>query len=256
MEATPQANGHLEVKDLTLTLGGTRVLKSVNVDFWLGHIHAVIGPNGAGKTTLAKTIMGLSGYRDHEGDILLDGQSIVDASIDERARMGITLGWQEPARYEGLRIREFILAGARERSEELLEDVLDRVALAPRKYADRPIDRSLSGGERKRIELASILAMQPRVVMLDEPDSGIDVEALNRIFEAIQSLKDAGSTVIMITHSMTVLRHAEHAFLFCCGRLVDKGGVDRIGSYFAKECIPCDHDTEPATQLLKVEQAS
>jgi Fe-S cluster assembly ATP-binding protein len=253
MEASAQANGHLEINNLSLVLGEEPVLRSVNVDFWLGHVHAVIGPNGAGKTTLAKTIMGLSGYREHEGDILLDGQSIVDASIDERARMGITLGWQEPARYEGLRTRDFILAGARDPSEAALRDVLERVALSPRRYADRAIDRSLSGGERKRIELASILAMQPRVVMLDEPDSGIDVEALNRIFEAIQSLKDEGSTVIMITHSMTVLRHAEHAFLFCCGRLVDKGAVDRIGYYFENECIPCDHVDPPKVQLLNVE---
>jgi Fe-S cluster assembly ATP-binding protein len=236
-----EIRGHLEVQDLSLELGGTRVLDGVDIDFWLGHVHALIGPNGAGKTTLAKTIMGLSGYRSFEGDIRLDGRSIANASIDERARMGITLGWQEPARYEGLKIREFILAGAEQRSDEVLRDALERVALDPGRYADRAIDRSLSGGERKRIELASILAMRPKIVMLDEPDSGIDVEALNRIFEAIHHLKDQGATVILITHSLTVLRHAEHAFLFCCGRLVDKGSIDRIGYYFENECIPCDH---------------
>jgi Fe-S cluster assembly ATP-binding protein len=233
--------GHLEVEDLSMELGGTKVLDQVNIDFWLGHVHALIGPNGAGKTTLAKTIMGLSGYRDFDGEILLEGRSIKDASIDERARGGITLGWQEPARYEGLKIREFILAGAREKTEDVLVDSLERVALDASRYADRAIDRSLSGGERKRIELASILAMRPKIVMLDEPDSGIDVEALNRIFDAIHHLKEGGSTVILITHSLTVLRHAEHAFLFCCGRLVDKGSIDRIGYYFENECIPCDH---------------
>jgi Fe-S cluster assembly ATP-binding protein len=234
------SDGHLEVKGLTLDLGGARVLDRVDIDFWLGHVHAVIGPNGAGKTTLAQTIMGLSGYRDFQGDILLDGRSIKNATVDERARMGITLGWQEPARYEGLKIRSFILAGAARPSEALLRDAFERVALDPSRYAERALDRSLSGGERKRIELASILAMKPKIVILDEPDSGIDVEALNRIFDAIRYLKEQGSTVILITHSLTVLQHAEHAFLFCCGRLVDKGSVDRIGYYFENECIPCD----------------
>ena len=233
--------GHLEVEQLSMELGGTKVLDQVNIDFWLGHVHALIGPNGAGKTTLAKTIMGLSGYRDFRGEIVLEGRSIKSDSIDQRARAGITLGWQEPARYEGLKIRDFILAGAKEKSEEVLADSLERVALDVSRYADRAIDRSLSGGERKRIELASILAMRPKIVMLDEPDSGIDVEALNRIFDAIHHLKEEGSTVILITHSLTVLRHAEHAFLFCCGRLVDKGSIDRIGYYFENECIPCDH---------------
>lgn len=244
-------DGRLQIQDLSLELGGTPVLTGVDIDFWPGHVHAVIGPNGAGKTTLAKTIMGLSGYREHEGDIKLDGRSITGTGIDERARMGITLGWQEPARYEGLTIRDFILAGASDTSETVLRDALDRVALSPERYADRAMDRSLSGGERKRIELASILAMQPRIVMLDEPDSGIDVEALNRIFEAIEHLRTAGATVILITHSLTVLQHAGHAFLFCCGRLVDKGSVDRIGSYFENECIPCDH---PSREKISIKR--
>ncbi len=234
--------GHLQVKDLSLSLGNRPILQDVNAEFHPGRVHAIIGPNGAGKSTLASAIMGLSGYRHHEGDILLDGESIRDMPLDERARRGITLGWQEPARYEGLSVRNFIMAGVRNgRNEERLRSALDRVGLEPDTYLKRAVDKTLSGGERKRIELASILAMEPAVVLMDEPDSGIDVDALNRIFATLRQLRQRGATVILITHSLTVLRNAEDAFLLCCGKLIDTGSVDKIGGYFERQCIPCDH---------------
>jgi len=205
--------GVLELRNVSLTLGGKPILNDLTVDFWEGHIHALIGPNGAGKSTLASTIMGLPGYTHHEGDILLDGESIKALTVDERARRGITLAWQEPARFEGLKVDRFIAAGAKDKSAAAVREALTRVGLDPDRYAKRAVDRTLSGGERKRIELASILAMRPRIVLMDEPDSGIDVEALNRIFDALSGFKERGATVIMITHSQEVLRHAEHAFL-------------------------------------------
>jgi len=240
-EEQPIGSGRLEVRDLSMTLGGKPVLHHVTIDFWPGHVHALIGPNGAGKSTLANTIMGLAGYQDYEGDVLLDGESLREVPIDERARRGITLGWQEPARFEGLLVRDYILAGTKNGSDEKVRDALLRVGLDPERYASRAVDKTLSGGERKRIELASILAMKPRIVLMDEPDSGIDVDALNRIFDAIRDLKARGATVILITHSLTVLKQAEHAFLFCNGKLIDKGSIDRIGRYFENQCLPCDH---------------
>ena len=106
--------GVLELRDVTLDLGGRRILNGLTVDFWEGHVHALIGPNGAGKSTLAGAIMGLPDYRHLSGEILLDGEPIQDLPVDERARRGITLAWQEPARFEGLRVDRFILAGARD----------------------------------------------------------------------------------------------------------------------------------------------
>ena len=237
--------GVLELRDVTLELGGKPILNGLTVDFWEGHIHALIGPNGAGKSTLANTIMGLPDYRHLTGDILLDGESIIDLPVDERARRGITLAWQEPARFEGLRVDKFILAGAKEKSSDTVRRVLERVGLDPEKYAARSVDKTLSGGERKRVELASILAMEPRVVLMDEPDSGIDVEALERIFDALADFKERGATVIMITHSQEVLKHAEHAFLLCDGRIIDKGSVGRIDDYFGDKCACCDHTNLP-----------
>lgn len=239
--------GKLELRNVTLELGGKRILHDLSLDFWDGHIHALIGPNGAGKSTAAYTIMGLHGYTDYEGDVLLDGESIKGMPVDERARRGIALAWQEPARFEGLSVRRFISAGAKDKSRAKVAEMLEQVGLEPAKYMDRAVDKTLSGGERKRIELASILAMNPKIVLLDEPDSGIDIEALDRIFEATRLLKAKGATVIQITHSVAVLKQSEHAFLMCSGTIIDKGPVDKIARYFANRCIPCDHVNEPET---------
>ncbi|MBN2309685.1 MAG: ABC transporter ATP-binding protein [Candidatus Hydrogenedentes bacterium] len=235
----------LELENVTLELGGKRVLDNLSMDFWENHIHALCGPNGAGKSTLASTVMGLAGYTDFEGDIRFEGESLKGLPVAERARRGITLAWQEPARFEGLRVDRFVGAGARDRSRARLASALDSVGLDPDAYLDRAVDRTLSGGERKRIELASILAMEPKVVLMDEPDSGIDVEALEQIFRALQELKDRGATVVMITHSPVVLKHAEHAFLMCCGRLIEKGSAEKIDRYFEDKCITCPHVNEP-----------
>ncbi|MCP4643109.1 MAG: ABC transporter ATP-binding protein [bacterium] len=237
--------GILEVKNLSLTLGGKQVLDNLSIDFWEGHVHAICGPNGAGKSTLASTIMGLADYTDFEGDILLEGESLRGVPVHERAKRGITLAWQEPARFEGLRVEAFIRAGAKDKSRKRVAEMLDLVGLDPDRYRTRSVDKTLSGGERKRIELASILAMEPKIVLMDEPDSGIDVEALEQIFVTLKSLKTQGTTIIMITHSPAVLKQAEHAFLLCCGKLIDKGSVEKIDRYFENRCITCDHINEP-----------
>lgn len=237
--------GVLEVRNLSLNLNGKRILDDLDIDFWEKRVHAVVGPNGAGKSSLAYTIMGLEGYRRISGDILFDGVSIKNLGVAERAKLGITLGWQEPARFEGLTVKQFILASAGEDKVDVVEDVLFKVGLKPEEYMGRAVDKTLSGGERKKVELASILAMRPRFVMLDEPDSGIDVASLEKIFEGIKLLKNHGATVVLITHSLAVMKQAEYAFLLCGGRLVEKGGVDKIKPYFEQECLPCEHKNVP-----------
>ncbi len=233
--------GILELKDVSLKINGKQILNGLNVDFWEGHVHAVVGPNGAGKSTLAYTIMGLEGYRNIDGEIIFEGEPIKDLNVTERARKGITLAWQEPARYEGLSVKKFLMASGKKVD---VEDILEKVGLGV-EYAERAVDKTLSGGERKKIELASILAMKPKLVMLDEPDSGIDVASLEKIFEAIKMLKEEGTTVILITHSLAVLKQAEHAFLMCNGMIVDKGKVEKIIPFFEGKCVPCRHKNMP-----------
>jgi Fe-S cluster assembly ATP-binding protein len=235
----------LQLKDIHLQFNHNTIIDHLNMEFWEGHIHAVVGPNGAGKSTLAALIMGLSGYRDYSGDILWKNESIKNDSIDQRARKGISLAWQEPARYEGLTVEQFITAASKKDDPESIQQIFKNVGLDRKDYAKRIMDQSLSGGERKKIELASILAMQPSFVLLDEPDSGIDILSIQKIFEAAHILKNAGSTVVLITHSLAVLEQAEHAFLMCCGQIIEKGNVEKIKPYFENECLLCNFQNEP-----------
>jgi Fe-S cluster assembly ATP-binding protein len=238
----------LEVKNLNLHINGKHILHDVNFDIWKGHVHALVGTNGAGKSTLASAIMGLEGYREVSGDIYFNGERINDLTIDQRAQKGITFGWQEPARYEGISVSDFVGAGIPKKEKDkkrLVNDSLKKVGLKPEEYLNRAVDETLSGGERKKIELASIIAMNPPFIMLDEPDSGIDVATLERMADAIKILKQNGTTVLLITHSLAVMRQADHAFLMCNGQIIEKNTADKIIPYFEQNCIPCDHKNKP-----------
>ena len=196
----------LEVRDVSLKLDGKEILNGLSLGVERGAIHALVGPNGAGKSTLAYAVMGLNGYTPQAGELLLDGQRLNELPVDRRARLGLSLAWQEPARFEGLSVRQFLLAGATHKGEALARDALQRVALDPDRYLDRPVDKSLSGGERKRIELASIVVMKPKLMIADEPDSGIDVAALARMFELFEWLREQDTTVLLVTHSSEVMK--------------------------------------------------
>ncbi|MFP4416174.1 MAG: ATP-binding cassette domain-containing protein [Chitinivibrionales bacterium] len=241
----------LEIKNLHLTLGDKPILRNISMEVWEGHIHAVVGPNGAGKSTLSSVIMGRKGFAHYRGTILFQGDPIDSLSLDQRARKGITLGWQEPARFEGVSVRRYILAGASSTVEPA--GILSRVGLEPDRYLDRAVDRTLSGGERKKVELGAILAMRPRLVMLDEPDSGIDIDSIDRIHDIITDLRQSGTTVLLITHSPAVLQWAEHAFLMCCGQIIQKGVTEKIIPYFRDRCIPCDHQNHPTGEEQRID---
>ena len=149
----------LKVEDLYVYRGNREILKGINLTVEENEIHAIIGPNGAGKSTLAYTIMGISGYKPTRGRIIFKGVDILDKSITERARMGMTLAWQEPARFEGIKVRNYLMLGMNEKykkdrktAEEKIREALKLVNLDPDKYLDRYVDETLSGGERKRIE--------------------------------------------------------------------------------------------------------
>ena len=208
----------LKVENLTLRRSGLEILRKVNLTVKRGEIHVLLGLNGSGKTSMALTLMGTSGYRPEAGRILFEGKDITRASITERAKMGITIAWQEPARFEGLPVADYLALGMKKPSRERIEEALKLVALSPAAYLGRPVSTDLSGGERKRIELAAVYTMQPKLALLDEPDSGIDVLCLADIVRLVRRMSDEGTAVLLITHRDELVAVADTGSLICSAR--------------------------------------
>lgn len=235
----------LRIENLTLNLNGRDILKNFSLSVKEGIIKSVLGSNAAGKSTLASVIMGLGGYKPQKGKIIFMGDDITNYPIWKRARMGLTLAWQEPARFEGLTVKDYILSGMKEKEESLVEESLRLAMLEPKNYLNRYVDKTLSGGERKRIELASVFAMKPKFAILDEPDSGIDILALDNIVEMIKELKRKGTTILLITHREEVAGIADETSLMCSGFIIKEGKPEEVCDYFKNRCVPCPTHTYP-----------
>ena len=233
----------LEVKCLKLTLNGKPIINGLNLEVKEAKIHGLLGMNGAGKTSLANLIMGIS-YPD-EGSIIFEERDITRCTISERAKMGLTLAWQEPARFEGLSIREYLRLNKNLSLSEV-ENYLWTVGLPPGEYLNRAVDANLSGGERKRVELASVLAMKPKVAILDEPDSGIDVVSLPHIMNGITEMSKQGSAVLLITHSEEAVGVAEEVSIICAGKIINSGPPKEMCRWFKNNCQTCNHIGKPS----------
>lgn len=225
----------LKVEDLSLIRGERRILKGINLSISRGEIHALLGINGVGKSTLAYCLMGLSGYEPGEGRIYFEETDITNFSLVRRAKLGITLSWQEPTRFEGLTVKEYLFL-SRKNKDNSLDEILDKVALQSKLYLNREVNQDLSGGERKRIELASVYAMRPKLAILDEPDSGIDMLSLERIMDFILDLKRRGASVLLITHREEVVEVADRASLMCEGEIIKSGDPKAVRDYFKTRC--------------------
>lgn len=228
----------LVIEDLSVQRPGAEVLRNVDLTVEKAEVHALLGLNGSGKTSLALTLMGAEGYVPHQGRILFGGEEITDLSVTERARRGLTLAWQAPARFEGLPVGDYLALGMGQPSRERMEQALEAVALAPRAYLGRTVNNALSGGERKRIELAAVYAMRPRLAVLDEPDSGIDVLCMEDIISLVQRMATEGTSVLLITHRDEMVGVADRASLMCAGSVVSTGTPDEVRDYFARRCRP------------------
>jgi len=188
----------------------------------------------------------LSNYKPTGGRIIFDGEDIAELSVSQRAKKGITLAWQEPARVEGLTVRDYLRLSGNNGESEPAESYLRMVGMAPAQYLNRDIDATLSGGERKRIELASVLAMRPKLAILDEPDSGIDIVALPLILSGIMEMNRQGSSVLLITHSEKVAEIAHRVSILCAGKIIRTGAPTATSLWFRNNCLTCPHINEPA----------
>jgi Fe-S cluster assembly ATP-binding protein len=230
----------LEVRDLWVSREGHEILRGVDLTLAHGSVHVVLGLNGSGKSTLAYILMGAGGYRSERGTIRFEDQDITKMPINERGRLGITLAWQEPARFEGLSVERYLSLGQPEPDSARVAEALGAVGLDAG-YRQRHVDEGLSGGERKRIELAAVYAMRPRLAILDEPDSGIDRFTVSDVAQLIHHMASEGTTVLLISHSDEVVEMADQASLICGGRIIQTGQPDAICARYIQYCNPCEN---------------
>ena len=235
----------LEVENLQLRLNGKLIINDLSLHVNKGEIHGILGENGTGKTTIAYLIMGVNNYKPTGGRLIFEGKDIGGLSVSQRAKKGITLAWQEPARIEGLTVRDYIKLGGDNFGIEQVRYYLGMVGMEAAQYLDRDIDSTLSGGERKRIELASVLAMQPKLAILDEPDSGIDIVSLPFILNGIVEMNKRGASVLLITHNEKVVEIAHRVSVLCAGKIVRTGAPTEMSQWFKDNCRACPHINVP-----------
>jgi len=223
----------LEIKNLSFAVSEENREKEIIHDLSLtvenGKFVVITGPNGSGKSTLARLIMGIE--KPISGSILLDGEDITALDITERAKRGISFAFQQPVRFKGIRVQDLLrLAAGKNLSLSAACDYLSEVGLCARDYIDREINSSLSGGELKRIEIATLLARQTKLSVFDEPEAGIDLwsfQNLIRIFEKMQGeIQD--SSIVIISHQERILQIADEIVVLADGRITRRGTPDEI----------------------------
>ena len=219
----------LQLQDIAWSApDGERILKGVSLTVPDDTLMVITGPNGGGKTTLAKVIAGLE--KPERGRILLDGEDITDLNVTERAKRGVSYAFQQPVRFKGLVVRQLLeLAAGEKLSEAKLCDVLSQVGLCAREYIDREVNATLSGGEIKRIEIATVLLRHSRLSIFDEPEAGIDLWSFNNLITVFQSLRSTlhGSMVI-ISHQERILQIADEIAVISGGELTHQGKAQEI----------------------------
>ena len=236
----------LDIEDLRVSIeteqGKKEILRGVDLSIGSDEIHAVMGPNGSGKSTLAYTIAGHPRYTVHGGSITLDGEDVLAMSVDERARAGLFLAMQYPVEIPGVTVSNFLrtaktaVSGEAPRVREWIGDVrsaMEKLRMDS-SFGERNVNEGFSGGEKKRHEILQMELLRPRFAVLDETDSGLDVDALRIVSEGVNRIKgETGLGVLLITHYTRILRYIEpdHVHVFVNGRIAEEGGrelADRL----------------------------
>jgi Fe-S cluster assembly ATP-binding protein len=249
----------LEIKNLSVAIGENQIIRDLNLVVGSGEVHAIMGPNGSGKSTLAKVIAGHPDYHVRGGEVLMDGENILELEPDERARKGIFMAFQYPSEVPGVTIANFLRAAVQARlpeGEELeateyyarLYRKMDELEI-PRAFTSRSVNEGFSGGEKKRCEILQMAMLEPRYAILDETDSGLDIDALKIVAHGVNSLRGPDLGILLITHYQRLLNYIVPDFVHVMvqGRIVRSGGkelaleLEEKGYDWIRE-----HATEPA----------
>ena len=230
----------LEIKNLHARIGDTEILHGIDLTIGRGEVHAIMGPNGSGKSTLSYVLSGRDGYEVTEGDILLDGESVLEMEADERARAGMFLAFQYPVEIPGVSNINFMRAAVNgKREHEGLEPVKGKAFLDMVKekaqlveldgrLRNRSVNEGFSGGEKKRNEVLQMAVLEPKFAVLDETDSGLDIDALKIVADGVNALRGAERGMLVITHYQRLLTELEpdHIHILVDGRIVTSGGPE------------------------------
>jgi len=222
----------IELKNITFTVpatedGGAKrtIIDNLSFTFEKGRFYAITGPNGSGKTTLAKLIMGINPIT--SGAVILDGKDITSLSITDRAKAGIAYGFQSSARFKGTTFRDLLSIAAGTDNEGRLAQIIARVGICSMDFLDKPVDSKLSGGEIKKIELATIIARNPKLAIYDEPDTGIDLWTIGPMVELLKrEQQDYGTTTLVVSHNRAFLEAADTLLLIKDGKIAYTGSFD------------------------------
>ncbi|MEX2291198.1 MAG: Fe-S cluster assembly ATPase SufC [Mycobacteriales bacterium] len=227
----------LEIRGLTVSVEDMQILTGVDLTIRAGETHAIMGPNGSGKSTLAYAIAGHPKYTVTGGTVTLDGEDVLAMSVDERARAGVFLAMQYPVEVPGVSVSNFLRSAAtavRGEAPKLRlwvkeqKEAMSRLKMDP-SFAERSVNEGFSGGEKKRHEILQLELLAPRIAVLDETDSGLDVDALRVVSEGVNRVRESGRTgVLLITHYTRILNYIrpDYVHVFVAGRIVEQGGPE------------------------------
>ena len=233
----------LKVENLNYSVrekeGVHQILKDVSFELEAGEMLVITGPNGSGKSTLAKVLMGI--YEADSGKVLLDGEDISSLAIDERAKAGIGFAFQQPPRFKGMTVEKFInLSSGEYKSEAECCDLLSRVGLCAKDYIKREVDNTLSGGEMKRLEIASVLSKGHKLCIFDEPEAGIDLWSFSMLIQEFEEIKkDKSQSIIIISHQERIMEMADRVMVIDEGSVAGMGKKDELLPLLLKQGPSC-----------------
>ena len=228
----------LELKDICFTRDNKKILNNINLQIEPEKFIAITGPNGSGKSTLAKIIMGIE--KPDSGTILFNGQDITNMPINERAKLGMSFAFQQPVKFKGITVYDLLKIAAKKRINRAEAcEILSKVGLCAKEYVDREVNGSLSGGELKRIEIATVVLREAMLTIFDEPEAGIDLWSFNNLIEIFEELsREIKCSTIIISHQERILKIADEIILMKSGKIAKVGTSDEILSseILSKEC--------------------